>query len=145
MALSANKIIRHKEAPTIIKIKLASGAHTIYKGALMNLNAAGYGKIAADALGEKFAGIAMEYKLIAAGDNGTNGVLELEVLAPKNGRWVELDVASTITIANERDAVYVDADDKVDVVAGTILNTTGGAVGIIGQYISANKAWVQMV
>lgn len=144
MALTANKVLRHKEAPAIIKIKLASGAHTIYKGANMNLNSSGYGKIASDTLTEKFAGIAMEGKTIASGDNGSNGLFELEVLIPRNGRTLEMDVTSNITIANERDAVYVDGDDKVDISSG-ILNTTGGPVGIIAQFISTNKAWVQMV
>jgi hypothetical protein len=55
-----------------------------------------------------------------------------------------MKVTSTITIANEGDAVYVDTDEYVDISSG-ILNTTGGLVGIIRQFIDGNTAWVQLI
>jgi hypothetical protein len=143
--LSANQIVRKKVAGPM-KLKVVDGLIHIFKGAHLNYEAAniGYAKLGSDTLSEEYAGIAMEELNVAAADNTADGTFEIEVLPRGNGDLVEMDITSNITVANEGDPVYVDGDDKVDIASG-ILNTTGGLVGIIRQFISTNKAWVQMV
>ena len=145
MSLSDNQIIETKVQPLRLKLKVVDGLIRIYKGALLNYEASniGYVKLGSDVLSEEFAGIAMEEKNIVASDNPSDGTFEVEVIAKGTGELVKMTTTSTITIANENDAVYVDGDDAVDVASG-ITNTTGGQVGVIRQFISANKAWVQL-
>lgn len=145
MSLSANKLIQTKAQPVITKLKVVDGLVHIYKGALLNYESGniGYVQPATDALTNEFAGIALDELSVAAADNTADGTYEIEVLTRGCGQWFLADVTSTITIANEGDPVYVDTDDKVDLAAG-VTNTTGGFVGIIRQFVSANKAWVQL-
>jgi len=145
MPLSDNAIIETQEQPVVLKKKIVDGLIRIYKSALLNFEASneGYVKLGSDTLGEKFVGIALEEKNIVASDNPSDGTFEVEVIQAGSQRLVKLTTTSTITIANEGDAVYVDGDDAVDVASG-ITNTTGGQVGVIRQFISANKAWVQL-
>lgn len=145
MSLSANKLIEKKAQPVITKLKAVDGLLHIYKGALLTYESGniGYVQPGTDTLTEEFAGIAMEELDVAAADNTADGTYDIEVLTRGCGQWFLADVTSTITIANEGDPVYVDTDDKVDIASG-ITNTTGGFVGIIRQYVSANKAWVQL-
>lgn len=149
-ALTDNQIVNIKQQPLRLKLKVVDGAIRIYKGALLQYENSniGYVMLAADtatasAQGE-FAGIALEEKNLAAADNTADGTYDVEVIARGSNECVELNVTSTITIANEGDAVYMDDDGAVDLASG-ISNTTGGLVGIIRQYISANKALVQLV
>lgn len=146
MALIANKVIKRKPAPTIKKLKCVDGALRIFKGANLNYEASNIGYVmpATDVLGAEFAGIALEELNVAAADNTADGTFEIQVLPRGCGEEVLMDITSNITIANEGDAVYADTDEKVDISSG-ILNTTGGLVGIIRQFVSTNKAWVQMV
>lgn len=146
MALSDNKIIRTKTQPLITKYPIVSGAITIYKGAHLAFKSGdiGYVGLAADELVSEYAGIAKEYKNIASGDNGTHGTFYVEVLTRGCGEIVEMDITSNITIANVGDPVYMDTDEKVDIASGIALSTTLGMVGIIREFISTNKAWVQM-
>lgn len=149
-ALADNQTIETKMQPLRLKLKIVDGAIRIYKGALLQYEPAniGYVQLAADtattALQGEFAGIALEEKNLAAADNTADGTHEVEVMARGTNELVKLNVTSTITIANEGDAVYMDDDGAVDVASG-ISNVTGGLVGIIRQYVSANKAWVQLV
>ena len=145
-ALSANKIVVKKAQPAIKKLKCVDGALQIYNGGFVVYEASniGYVMTAEDTLLAEFAGIALEEITKAAADNTSDGDFEVEVLQRGCGQEVLMDVTSTITIANEGDPVYVDTDNEVDIASG-IENTTGGFVGIIRQFVSANKAWVQMV
>lgn len=145
MALSDNQIIELKKTPARLTLKLVNGLIRVYKGAFLNYEAAniGYAKLGADALSEEFAGIALEEKNLAAADNVTDGDNDVEVISRGSGDLILMVITTTITIANEGDPVYVDGDDAVDIASG-ILNTTGGFVGIIRQFVGANSAWVQM-
>lgn len=146
MALSANKILRHKESPAVLRLKLVDGLIHVFKGALLNYEAGniGFVKLGSDTSGEEFAGIAVEEKDLAAADNATNGANDIEVWSRGCGRLVELDFTADITIANEGDGVYVDGDDKVDLAANVANSITGGFVGILRQFVSARKGWVQL-
>lgn len=145
MALSANKVFDIKHQPYEEDLKVVNGAVHIYEGALLNYEAGNIGYVmpGTDVLSAEFAGIAVEELNVAAADNVSDGTFSVRVLTRGCGEIVELDVTSSITIANEGDAVYVDTDEYVDISSG-ILNTTGGFVGIIRKYISAHKALVQM-
>ena len=149
-ALTDNRILETKPAPLHTKLKLADGAVTVFRGALLQYENSniGYVELAADSAtpgsqGE-FAGIATENKTLVAGDNVSDGDNEVEVITRGSGDTFRLPVTSTITIANEGDPVYMDTTNEVDIASG-ISNTTGGFVGIIRQFISANLAWVQLV
>ncbi len=146
MALSDNKIIRFKETPAILELKVVSGLIHIYKGAHLAYKSGkiGYVGLAADELTSEYAGIAMEELNVAAADNLTDGTFAIKVLSRGNGRLVEMNTTTTITIANEGDPVYMDTDDAVDIASGIVSSVTNGMVGIIRQYVSANKAFVQM-
>lgn len=145
MSLSANKLVERKQQPAIKKLKVVNGAVHIYKGALLNYESGNIGYVmpGTDADGAEFAGIALEELNVAAADNVSDGTFEIEVLPRGCGEEVLLDVDSTITIANEGDPVWVDNDGEVDIAGGT--SYTGGIVGIIRQFVSSNKAWVQLV
>lgn len=145
MALSANKVFDIKHQPAQLTLKAVNGALHIYEGALLNYEAGNIGYVmpGTDVLSAEFAGIALEELNVAAADNVSDGTFKVKVLSRGCGELVLMDVTSTITIANEGDAVYVDTDEYVDISTG-ITNTTGGFVGIIRQFVSANKAWVQL-
>lgn len=147
MALSDNLIIETKPSPVRTKLKVVDGLIRIYKGALLAYEAAniGYVKLAADELTSEFAGIALEEINVAAADNGADGTYSVEVLTRGCGEWVNLAVRSNITIANEGDPVYMDGDDYVDIASGIVSSVTNGLVGVIRQFISTNRAWVQLV
>src|SRR5262249_6433668 len=104
----------------------------------------GYVGLAADELTSEFAGIALEERNLAAADNTADGTFTVPMLTRGCGEIVEMDITGNITIANVGDPVYMGGDDKVDVAAGIALSTTNGMVGIIREFISTNKAWVQM-
>ena len=148
MALSANVILEVKEQPVEEELKVVDGAIHIFQGALLNYEASniGYVQLGSNTLSQEFAGIAIEEKNIAAADNASDGTYVIKVISRNSGRWVKLTLESTISIANEGDVVYVQDDDAVDLAAnlGVDVNTTGGAVGTIRRFISANLAWVQL-
>lgn len=146
MALSKNKVVDRKPSPLEQDESCVDGALHIYKGANLNYEAGNIGYVmpATDVLSAEFCGIALEEMNVAAADNTANGTKKVRVLKRGCGETVLMDITSNITIANEGDAVYADTDEKVDIASG-ILNTTGGFVGIIRQFVSTNKAWVQMV
>jgi len=146
MALSANQVVNTKVQPARLKLKVVNGAIHIYRGAILGYESGniGYVDLGADTLTDEFAGIAMDELNVAAADNATDGTYDIEVIPRGSGELVKLTVTSTITIANEGDAVYMDGDDKVDISSG-ITNTTGGLVGIIRQFVDGNTAWVQLI
>ena len=144
MALTDNKIIRSKQSPLKTKVKLASGLIHVYKGAHLALNSGGYAVLASDALALKYAGIALEEVNLTAAVNSADGLFDVLVLRNESLEIVEMDVTSNITIANLEAAVYMDTDEKVDIGSGIAFSTTLGRVGVIKEFISTNKAWVQM-
>lgn len=146
MSLSQNKIIVRKSAPLEIDKPCVDGLLHIYKGGLLVHEAGNIGYLmpGTDVLNAKFGGIALEELHVSAAENSANGTFKVRVLAPKCGETVLMDITSNITVANEESPVYVDTDEKVDIASG-ILNTTGGYVGIIKQFVSTNSAWVQMI
>lgn len=145
MALSANVNLRVAQSPYVNRKSVVDGAIHIYRGAILNHEAGNVGnvKLGSDTLLEEFAGIALEEWNIAAGDNTADGTYKVECYDRGCGLLFELTITSNITVANIGDKVYVDGDDKVDLSSG-ILNTTGGFVGIIREFISTNKALVQL-
>lgn len=147
MSLSANKLIVRKAAPTITKLKCVDGLLHIYKGAHLQYEGGNIGYVtpATDNSTGEYAGIALEEIDVAAADNTADGTFEVEVLPRGCGECVLMDVDSTITIANEGDPVYMESDDEVDLSTGVTNTVTKGLVGIIRQFVSSNKAWVQMV
>jgi len=150
MALSANKLIEKKAQPVITKLKVVDGAIHIYKGAHLAYEAGniGYVELATDTKTgsnyPEYAGIALDELNVSAADNDADGTYEIEVLTRGCGQWVLADITSNITIANEGDPVYMDTDDKVDLSSGVVHSVTNGLVGIIRQFVSTNKAWVQL-
>ena len=144
--LTDNQIIETKVAPQRIKLKVVDGVITIYKGALLAYEGGniGYVQLAADELNSEFAGIAMENKTLTAALNASDGDYDVEVIPRGSGEYVKLPVSSTITIANEGDPVYMDDDGAVDIASGIVSSVTGGLVGIIRQFVSANVAWIQL-
>ncbi len=147
MALSANKVINRKPAPTPKKLKVVDGAIHIFNGANLVYEAAniGYVMLGTDRLTDEFAGIALEELEVSAADNASDGTYEILVLPRGCGEEILMDITSSITIANEGDPVYVDTDEYVDIASGVVNTVTNGLVGIIRQFVSTNKAWVQMV
>ena len=147
MSLSANKVIQRKAQPCVTKLKVVDGLIHIYRGANLVYEAAniGYVMLGTDRLTDEFAGIALEELNVSAADNTANGTYEISVLPRGCGECILMNVTGTISIANEGDPVYVDTDEKVDLATGVVSTVTGGLVGIIRQFVSANKAWVQMV
>ena len=145
MALSANKLVQKKAMPAIQKLKVVDGAVHIYKGGhvMYETGNIGYIMTGADVLTGEYAGIALEELEKAAADNTADGTFEIDVLMRGCGELVLMDMSATITIANEGDPVYLETDDTVGI--SGVTNTTGGLVGIIRQYVSGTKAWVQMV
>jgi hypothetical protein len=143
MSLSANRVLEQKIQPVRHKVKIVDGTVHVYKGALLNFEGGniGYAQPATDTLTEEFAGIALDELNVAAADNAADGTYEIDYIPCKTEEWQALTVHDTITVANIGDPVYVYDDEKVSLSA---TNTTGGKVGIIAGYLSANKAWIQM-
>jgi len=147
MSLSANNIIQRKQQPVIKKLQVVDGAIHIYKGAHLAYEGSniGYVMLASDVTNNEYAGIALEELNLAAADNTSDGTYEVEVLQRGCGEEILMDISSSITIANEGDAVYMDGDDYVDIESGIENSTTYGLVGIIRLFVSTCTAWVQMV
>lgn len=149
MALSANVVFKRQHQPVEDNAKVVDGAVHIYEGALLEYELSNVGYVqpaTADVdrpVQPEFAGIALEELNVAAADNAADGTKSVRILTRGCQEHVELTVKSTITIANIGDAVYMDGDDQVDLSSG-VVNTTGGQVGVIRQFISSNKAMVQL-
>lgn len=143
MALTDDKIVNIKQSPQRILRNVVAGLITIYKGALLNYKAGdvGYVKLGSDTLSENFAGIAMDNLTVTAAQNPSDGTFQILTIGRGSGELVLLTFTDTLTIANEGAACYVNGDDVVKL---SVVNTTGGFVGIIREFVSANLAYVQM-
>jgi len=130
MSLTADKEVTRKESG--FQSFPVSAGETIYKGALVCLDADGYLVPAADTAGYKFAGIAYEKKDNALGSDGdlwcrvyTEGVHQL--------------VCTDITQPMVGQMMYVRDDQTVD-----DTSTNYVAVGILVEYIGAASGWVDI-
>lgn len=143
MALTDNKIVNLKQSPQRILRNIVSGTIHIYKGALLNYKAGdiGYVKLGSDTVSEQFAGIAMEEQNLVSSVNTADGLFQVLTIGKGSGELVLLNFTDTLTIANEGAACYVNGDDVVKL---SVVNTTGGYVGHIREFVSASQAYVQM-
>lgn len=143
MALTDNKVVNIKQAPQRIMRNIISGTIHIFKGALLNYKSGsiGYVGLGADALGDVFAGIAMEEQNLFSSVNTANGLFQILTIGKGSGDLVLLNFTDTLTIADEGAACYVNGDD---VVKKSVLNTTGGFVGHIREWVSSSQAYVQI-
>lgn len=105
---------------------------TIYKGALVALDANGFAVNAADTAGLQVVGVAAE-KVDNAG--GANGDKKIVIEAERE----YLFAASSITQAMVGDVMYVVDNDTVDDAAGP---TNDVAVGRLTEFISTTQGWV---
>jgi hypothetical protein len=111
------------------------GGSTIYGGALVAVNAAGYAVPGADTAGLIFTGVAIEQKDNAAGADG-----DLTVNVRRKG-LVKCVMGTAITQANVGDAVCLKDDQTVDLAANL---TNDIAAGTIAAYIDSTHAWIDI-
>lgn len=108
---------------------------TIYEGALVAVNAAGYAVNASDTSGERVVGVANE---TVDNSSGADGDLSIEV-------WTEgvIDLAAgfSATQANVGDKVYASDNQTVDL-AGNLTNDI--LVGVIVEVVSASALRVKL-
>jgi len=130
MSLSANKEVERKDGEIA---EHPCAAEHIYMGALVKKNAAGFlAKCAAES-GAVFAGIAVEEK-----DNSAGSAGDLKCRVYKKGRF--LLVGSGFAQTDVGQPVYATDDN-------TITKTNAAdkqLVGIIDEYVSSTKVWVDI-
>lgn len=122
---------------------LVDGALAIFKGSLMNYEAAniGYVKNGADIASEEFAGLALKEFNVAAADNTSDGTFESELVVKGSGKVILFQsdrIEGTITLANTGDLVYVKDDQKIGLVGDVTNNVEVGTivhVGADGVYV----------
>lgn len=116
-----------------IQIFPVDGGSTIYKGALVAVNAAGYLIPASDLANAKVVGVADE-----AVDNsaGADGALDCRVVSGRTFKFA----ASSITQAMVGEMMYVVDDQTFDDGVGT----NGIKAGRLVQYVSATEGWIHI-
>lgn len=131
MALSANTIIARKDG--VIQAYPCKDNVHVYKGALVCVNTSGYACPAADTIGYRFVGIAMEEC-----DNTLTGHTAggKDVLV-EGGRF--LLTATSISQAMVGQMMYIVDDATVDDYSGC---SNFIAVGKLDEYVSATSGWV---
>lgn len=118
-----------------IEIEFPVAANTkIYAGSLVCANTSGYLVPAADAVGQKFIGVALEQ---ADNTGGANGAKKVRV---RRTGVFEFDAAS-ITQAMVGSAMYVMDDHTIDDATGP---TNDIRVGLLVKYVSDTKGWVDI-
>lgn len=133
-ALAANLEVAMKDG-LIVKHKCA--VDTIYQGALVKLNAAGFAAPCAAELGAVFAGIAIE-KMDNETAVPTPSAGDQEVRVYKQGNF--LLTGSGFAQTDVGQAVYA-TDDQ------TITKTNAAdaqRVGVIAEYVSSTQVWVKI-
>jgi len=128
-ALSADRNTLSKEGN--VQQYPVDGGSTIYKGALVAINAAGYLIPAADAASARVVGVADEKVDNSA---GADGDLNCRVVS---GRAFKFD-ATAITQAMVNQIMYVVDDHTFDDSQGT----NGIKAGRLVQYVSATSGWI---
>jgi len=132
-ALSADKKMSYTEGQ-LYEFPVDDG-DTIYAGAMVSANAAGYAIAGADTACTYFLGISREYVDNSAGSDG-----DLNVTVQRTGVWKML-MGHTITQANVGDYVYILDDNTADVAGNT---TNDIFCGVIVDYIDGTHAWVDI-
>jgi len=132
-ALSADKKMSYTEGQ-LYEFPVDDG-DTIYAGAMVSANAAGYAIAGADTASTYFLGISREYVDNSAGSDG-----DLNVTVQRTGVWKML-MGHTITQANVGDYVYILDDNTADVAGNT---TNDIFCGVIVDYIDGTHAWVDI-
>ena len=132
-ALAADKKTEYREGVDI-SIPVDDG-DTIYAGAMVSVNAAGYAVAAGDTASTLFVGIAREQ---ADNSLGLDGAINVTV---RRRGLFKMSFATPITIANVGDSVYIADDQNVDLV-GNVTNDI--FAGIIAEYIDTTHAWIDI-
>jgi hypothetical protein len=118
-----------------IEIEFPVAANTkIYAGSLVCGNTSGYVVPAADTIGLRFMGVALEQMDNTGGANGAK-----KVRVRRTGAF-EFDAAS-ITQAMVGTAMYVVDDHTIDDASGP---TNDIRVGILVKYVSDTKGWIDI-
>jgi hypothetical protein len=110
-------------------------ADSIYGGALVCVNAAGYAVPGADTAGLIFMGVATD-----RADNSAGAIGAIKVPVRRRG-LIKMKLATAITIANVGDNVFLVDDESVDL-AGNVTNDI--FCGIIADYIDTTHAMVDI-
>lgn len=132
-ALSEDKQIQRQDG--VEKDFPVDDGDTIYGGALVSVNAAGYLVAGADTSGQIFQGVAMEQKDNASGSDG-----DLDCTVRRRG-LVKCIMDTAITQANVGDNVFLVDDQTVDLTANVTHNIF---CGIIAGYIDTTHAWIDI-
>jgi hypothetical protein len=123
-----------KDTPTTINVgthaDIPQAVEVIYDGSILSYNSAGYA--GAFALGERFAGHAMEGK-----DNSAGSAGDVKIRAAR-GRYILKVTLSGVAITDAAIRASVYAQDS-----GTLSLSTGLRVGRVVEYLSANTALVE--
>lgn len=118
---------------------LADGAHTISEGDLISVGGDGYAKQAGDTSGDKFIGIALENKTIAAANNTADGKHSIRVLPARAGNIVKMSFNASTAITTGLPGVTVYAKSATTVATST---TNSVVVGTIQKWLSTTEAYV---
>ena len=118
---------------------LADGAHTIAEGDLISVGSDGYAKQGGDTSGDKFVGIALENKNIAAADNTADGKYTIRVLPARAGNIVKMAFHSSTAVTTGLPGVTVYAKSATTVATST---TNSVVVGTIFKWLSTTEAYV---
>lgn len=118
-----------------IEIEVPVAANTkIYAGSMVCANTNGYAVPAADAVGLKFLGVAVEQ---ADNTSGANGAKKVRL---RRSGVFEFDALS-ITQAMVGSAMYIVDDHTMDDASGP---TNDIRIGVLMKYVSDTKGWVDI-
>lgn len=132
-ALAQDRDTRRKDG---VQLDLeVAASQTIYGGAFVCVNAAGYALEGSDTSGLIFQGVAKARVDNSSGSNGDKSV----VVQRRGLHLAILDTA--ITIANVGDNVFLVDDQTVDVVANVSNNIY---CGVIAQYVTTTLAYIDI-
>lgn len=130
-ALAADRLTATKESK---EKSLLLAAAKVYRGGLVNLNAAGYAKPAADVADERCVGVSLEQVDNAAGAAGDKRVIV------EAGKQFKLAVTGAFTQADIGKKCFVVDDQTVQIA----VTTNAVVAGFIAGFISATEAWVEI-
>ena len=120
-------------------VPLADGAHTIAVGDLISVGSDGYAKQGGDTSGDKFIGIALESKTIAAADNSADGKYSLKILPARAGNIAKMTFNSSTVRGSGLPGTTVYAKSATTIATST---TNSVVVGTIFEWLSTTEAYV---
>ena len=131
--LTADRVIRFRYGWTKQEYQLE--AVQVFKGSLLNLQAAGFADKSADTASEIFLGIAAEG---VDNSGGVAGDLQVVVWVPDgaNSQFL-VDSSTGLTQANVGDVIYVDEDNDPTTSAGS----NNVELGRLAELVSSTTAW----